>query len=111
MTVSIEDLLAERFGVEEVELPGIGTVKVRPLTRGEALALRGVELDVVEMERKLIATAMVDPPMTEAQVGKWQDVCPAGELEPVTDAIVRISGMEKNAGKQAYADFRDQPGS
>lgn len=107
MTVNIDDLLAERFGVEEVELPGLGTVKVRPLTRAEAMKIRGVELSVDEMERKLLALAMVDPKMTEEQVGRWQDVSPAGELQPVAEAIVRISGMEQAAGKAAYADFRE----
>jgi hypothetical protein len=106
-TLDVNALLAERFGVVEVELAGLGTVKVRPLTRAEALKLRGVELDPDEMERRLIALAMVEPEMTEEQVQKWQEVSPAGELEPVGEAIIRISGMEKTSGKQAYADFRE----
>lgn len=106
-TLDVNALLAERFGVVEVELPGLGTVKVRPLTRAEALKLRGVELDADVMERRLIALAMVEPEMTEDQVQKWQEVSPAGELEPVGETIIRISGMEKAAGKQAYADFRE----
>lgn len=106
-TLDVGALLAERFGVVDVELPGLGTVKVRPLTRSEALKLRGVELEVDEMERRLLSLAMVEPKMTEDQVRQWQDVSPAGELEPVAEAIIRISGMDKAAGKQAYADFRE----
>jgi hypothetical protein len=107
-TLDVGALLAERFGVVDVELPTLGgSVKVRPLTRSEALKLRGVELEVDEMERQLLALAMVEPKLTEDQVRQWQDVSPAGELEPVAETIIRISGMAQDAGKAAYADFRE----
>jgi hypothetical protein len=110
MTVNIDTLLGQAFGVEEVELPGVGTVKVRPLTRAEALGLRGVELDAAEMEQRLLALAMVEPRMSEEQVARWQAVSPAGQLEPVGSAIIRLSGMEKAAQRAAYDDFRGEPG-
>lgn len=106
-TLDVGALLAERFGVVDVELPGLGTVKVRPLTRAEAIKLRGVELQVDEMEQTLLSLAMVEPKMTKDQVRQWQEVAPAGELEPIGEEIIRISGMDKVAGKQAYADFRE----
>jgi hypothetical protein len=111
MTVNIDTLLGQAFGVEEVELPDLGTVKVRPLTRAEALELRGVELDVAQMEQRLLSLAMVEPTMTEAQVARWQAVSPAGQLEPVSNAIIRLSGMEKAAQRAAYDEFRGQSGS
>jgi hypothetical protein len=52
-----------------------------------------------EMERKLLAVAMVDPRLTEDEVAQWQTNSPAGELQPVADTIARISGMEKNYAK------------
>lgn len=101
-----EALLKARFGEEEVEIPGVGTVRVRALTRGQALQVQGTEMDVAEMERKLIAWAMVEPTLTEDEVRVWQDSSPAGELQVITDAIIRLSGMEKHAAKEAVKSFR-----
>ena len=98
-TVDKAALLAKRFGVEDVEIDGVGTVQVRPLSRAEALALQDRELDAAEMERYLVALAMVAPALSEDEVGQWQANSPAGELEPVADAILRISGMKKEAAK------------
>lgn len=106
MSVSKADLLKARFGVEDVEIAGVGTVKVRALTRGQALQVQGQEMTVAEMERKLIAWAMVEPSLTEEDVQQWQDSSPAGELQVVTDAIVRLSGMESGASKEAMKRFR-----
>lgn len=105
MSISKDDLLKARFGVEDVEIPGVGTVKVRALTRGQALQVQGVELSVAEMERKLISWAMVEPTLTEDEVGVWQDGSPAGELQVITDAILRLSGMEKHAAREAMKRF------
>jgi hypothetical protein len=104
--VSKAELLKKRFGEEEVEVPGVGTVRVRALTRGQALELQGKEMPVSEMERRLISTAMVEPSLTEDEVQQWQDNTPAGELQPVVEAIARLSGMEQHAGKAAYQQFR-----
>jgi len=98
-TIDKAALLAERFGVHDVEIAGVGTVQVRPLSRAEALALQGRELDAAHMERHLLALAMVAPKLTEDEVGTWQANSPAGELEPVADKILTISGMKKEAAK------------
>lgn len=105
VTVSKEDLLKARFGIEDVEIPGVGTVKVRALTRGEALQVQDVELPTAEMEQKLIAWAMVEPKLTEADVKEWQDNSTAGEIQAVTEVIVRLSGMEQHSPKEAMRRF------
>lgn len=104
--ISKADLLKKRFGEEEVEVPGVGTVRVRALTRGQALELQGKEVEVAEMERRLISMAMVEPKLTEDEVKEWQDNTTAGELQGVMEAIVRLSGMEAHASKAAYQQFR-----
>lgn len=111
MAVNKEALLKAKFGIEEVEVPGVGTVEIRPLSRSEALALYGKEMDVAEMERQLISKAMTNPSLTEDEVKEWQDVAPAGQIQPVIEAIVTASGMEQHAAKAAYADFRGKPGA
>lgn len=106
-TIDKAALLAKRFGVEDVEIPGVGTVQIRPLSRAEGLALQGAELDVAEMERRLVSLAMISPQLTEDEVRQWQENSPVGELEPITEEIIRLSGMDKAAAKEAYKQFRE----
>jgi hypothetical protein len=106
-TIDKTALLAKRFGVHDVEIPGVGTVQVRPLSRAEALELQGKELDAAVMEQRLLALALVAPKLTEAEVAEWQANSPAGELEPVGDAILVLSGMKKESAKEAVKTFRD----
>ncbi len=49
---------------------------------------------------------MVDPLMSEEEIRQWQNVAPAGELQPVQDAILRMSGMSADAVKEAVKSFR-----
>ena len=108
MAISKEDLLKRSFGVEKVEVRPGEYVEVRPLTRSEALAVQGKEMGVLEMERLLVSTAMVSPQLTAEEVEVWQDNSAAGEIEPVAKAIARLSGMEAQSPKEAYADFHEQ---
>ena len=100
-----EALFARRLGTQVVELDA-GPVIVRALSRGEAMSLRGKEMPVEEMERRLLALAMVDPAMTEDDVRQWQEASPAGEIETVTNAVLKVSGMEVRADREAYRRFR-----
>lgn len=107
--MNIETLLSKRLSEAEVDIEGIGTVRVRALSRAEVLAVRKATDDehmdgprVLTLERKLLAAAMVDPVMTEAQVGEWQRIAPAGELQPVVRKIQELSGMLEDAAKAAY---------
>lgn len=106
MVVDKAALLTKRFGAEDVEVPGVGTVQVRALTRAEALSVQGVEMDAETLEQKLIAMALVEPHLTEAEVKEWQGIASAGEIQVIVEAIVRISGMEGYSAKAAYANFR-----
>lgn len=106
MTIEKSKLLEAMFGIEEVELQRGGSVKVRGLSRAEALTIKGKEMPQDEMEQKLLSAALVEPKLTEAEVKTWQESSPAGEIEDVTAAIMRLSGMEKAAAKAAYKEFR-----
>lgn len=91
---------------EDVPVGALGTVRIRALSRSEVLELRGQGAQSVKvMERRLMAAAMVAPAMTEAQVGQWQDASAAGELEPVTQAVMRLSGIAVTSAKEAVARF------
>lgn len=108
MSVDKERLFKPRLPEADVDVEGLGTVRVRGLSRIEALSVQkatGAEA----MERKMLALAMVDPELTEAEVGRWQKASTAGEIEPVTDKVSELSGMTQGAAKKAYEEFESDP--
>lgn len=119
MSLDKELLFKPRLEEADVEVPGVGTVRVRALSRAELMLARKAtdlagEVDgprALVLERKMIATAMVDPALTEAEVGRWQNASGAGELNVVSEAIQRLSGMLDDAEKESYKSVRGESGS
>lgn len=113
MAVDKSVLLKDRLPEADVEIPGVGVVHVRGLSRGEVLGLQKKVGDgadrAARMERETIALAMVDPVLTVMEVQRWQEASPAGELEPVTEKIQELSGMKETSEKEAVLDFRGEP--
>lgn len=111
-----EKLLAPRADTEhgmpesDVEIPGVGTVRVRGLRRGEVLAAQKID-DVSLFERRMVHLGLVDPQMSEVEVGRWQESSPAGEMEPVIDRIRELSAIRPSADKESYKSVRGEPGS
>jgi hypothetical protein len=109
-----KDLLFKaRLPEDDVEIPGVGTVRVRGLSRHEMLVAGRQESRGVEaMERLMLHFAMVDPVLTEDEVARWQKCSPANELSPVVTRINELSGIGKDAQKEAYKSLRDgsEPG-
>ena len=104
--VSKEALLTKRpIPERDVDVPGIGTVTVRSLTRAEAFSLQGIT-DVATLEAKMLAAAMLDPKLTEDEVREWQASALPTELDAVTAAFTDLSGMGVGADKQAMQSFR-----
>lgn len=101
-----ETLFKSRTGEQEIEIDGVGSVRIRALTRAEVLSIKGREFDAADLERKLLAMAMLEPKLTEDEVKQWQEASTAGELQEVADAVIKLSGMEKIAAKEAYRQFR-----
>ncbi len=104
-------LLTERLPRADVEIPGVGTVTVRGISRYELqLAGKGTE-DSGLIERRLLAMAIVDPELTESDIEAWQKCAPAGELKPVVDRFRELSGLNEGAQKSDVpTDGRDRPG-
>jgi hypothetical protein len=94
---------------DDVTVDRMGVVRVRGLSRDEVLGIQKAK-STLELERKAIALGLVDPTMTEAEVGQWQRVSRGGEMEPVIDRIRELSGLADDAEKQAMRTFRDGPG-
>lgn len=94
---------------EDVEVRGV-VVTVRGLTRGEAGPIEGLAHDPLELERRLLSTAVVglngEPAsLSVGQVKAWQNNSPASEMTPVTDAVLRLSGMKADQLKEDVARF------
>ncbi len=94
------DLLKKaRLVEEDVDLPGVGTVRVRAMSRAEAMRIKDKSMSVAKMEQIILSTAMLDPVMSVDDVREWQEASGAGEIELVVAAVTRMSGLERNAGK------------
>lgn len=102
-------LVTPRLQHEDVEIPGVGTVRVRGLTRGELAQTQG--LDGPEAERVSLSIGMVDPQLTREEVDAWLDNSPAMECQPVVNAINRLSGMSRAVLKEAYKSAGVESGS
>ncbi len=112
-------LLTARLAEADVEIPDVGTVRVRALTRAEVMSVRKATdredtIDGVRaliLERKMLAAAMVDPPMTEDEIRGWQQAAPAGEIQPVVEKVQTLSKMLEGAPKSGVRDVRGESGS
>lgn len=86
----------------EVVLPsGKGKIKVRRLSRREALSIQGNKtLSLAQVEAHILAKGMVEPKLTFRQVEQWQDQ-PGNirDLDTVCNEIARISGMHRGTPK------------
>lgn len=103
-----ELLFKPRLPEANVDVPGVGVVRVRGLSRIEALhvqAAKGPEAT----ERRILALGMVDPPLTEAEAGQWQRASAAGEIELVSTRIAQLSGMAPESAKEAVKEFEANP--
>jgi hypothetical protein len=115
MSVDLEKLLAPRADTatglpeDDVEVPSMGTVRVRGLSREEVFETQKAK-DTQAHERKILRLGMVDPVMTEGQAALWQKVSPAGEIEPVVDKIRALSGLDEGADKSDVRSDGSEPG-
>lgn len=101
-------LFVPRLPEDDVEVPGIGTVRVRGLSRAEAMAVNGAK-GTEATERRMLHFGLVDPQLSEAEAGRWMDAATAGELEPVSRRIAELSGMLAGSAKEAVKEFEANP--
>jgi hypothetical protein len=105
--VKKDALLAARLPEDDVEIPGVGTVRVRALSRAEALKVQ--RLGKAEKDAHTIALGMVDPPMSVTDVQRWAESSPAGEMEAVGRRIAELSGvLTEGAQKSGVPGVRDE---
>lgn len=100
-------MLKPRIEESDVEVEGVGTLRVRGLTRGEVFEVQQCKTSDAS-ERKILTLAMVDPPLTEGEARVWQENSPAGEIEPVVDKIRELSGLSEGADKSGVPTVRGE---
>jgi hypothetical protein len=100
-------LAGTAFGFRTVPIPGFGVIKIKPISRAQAMAVYDQEMPAAEMEQMLVSQACVEPRFTRAEVEAWQEVDGAGgNIYKLVNAILELSGMDVGAGKRAYKRFR-----
>lgn len=96
-------LLSKRIKTIEVPIGEDGdTVTIRSLSREQALHLANKEMPLDVAERYVLSRTMVSPELTEEEVRVWQENSGADEIQEVFEAVTRLSGLVKTAGKDAY---------
>lgn len=95
---------------DDVDIEGVGTVRVRGLSRGETFKVQQIK-GTDAAEQRILAWGLLDPELTENEVRQWQDNSPAGEMEPVANKIRELSGLNKGADKESYKSAGDEPDS
>lgn len=102
MAVDKAALLSKRCPERDVELPSVGSVRVRGLTRGEVVTIsKGVEAGD-DMEPQSLAWGLVDPVLTLDEARQLVEVSPFGEIQDLAQAINELSGIAGRADKEAY---------
>lgn len=102
-------LINPHLKTDEVEVPGVGTIVIRELSRWEMVDVQGLEDNRQQQDTRAVAYAMVDPEMAEHEVMAWRKAGGNGEIEAVARAINRLSGIGKDAQKSGVADAGAQP--
>jgi hypothetical protein len=93
-------ILARKVGTEEVTLDGGATVTVRGITRKQAETIQAAEEGVVR-DATMISLGLVSPALSVDDVATWFESAPAGDAKTLSAAIMRLSGMTDEAGKDA----------
>lgn len=105
-----EALFKARLPEEIVEIPNVGTVLVRGLSRADIHKMRKADTsEPGSFERLLLAKAMVDPELTEDEVDRWQEAATSGEVDDVVAVITRLSALDKESAKEKYKEFESDP--
>lgn len=93
-----EVLLKVRLAEEVVEIPGLGEVLVRALSRSELHTVRAIR-DDADRDAYVLARAIVAPALTDDDARALGLASPGNELDPVFEAVNRLSDAGEGATK------------
>lgn len=110
---SAEELTKQRAGEEDFTMPSGAVVRVRGLSRGEVYLMQKTKADggiqdEAAWERRMVHLALLQPELTEEQVGEWQQGPAGGDLEELTDKIRELSKLGQGAEKSGVQGTGDE---
>lgn len=100
-------LAATEFETADVEIPKMGYVTVRGMSRAELHRVRtlGEDKGLKTAEAFMVERAVVEPKFTADEVEQWFKK-PAGRyIDRIVEKINDLSGVEEGAGKEATERF------
>lgn len=96
------EILARKTGRGVVTIPDLGEFHIRALSRDEALRVHACE-SIGAGENLMVSLGLVDPALSADDVAEWAAAeGSAGELQALSMAIGKISGMTSQSGKESY---------
>jgi hypothetical protein len=110
LILSKEAFMKVSLPEEPVTVEGLGTVRVRSLSRAEYMRIR--TNDAEGWEIALVALCMVEPSLTEDEVREWRETMAAPKLfDDLAGEVLRVSGLRQTAVAEAKQSFPDNKGS
>lgn len=94
-----EKLLSPRLPTRTVPIDGLGDVVVRALTRAQALYLRTIKDDQIELEVAILRLGLADPVLSADEAAAYHDLAGVDEVADIIDAIKDLSGLAEGAPK------------
>ena len=107
MTFDKSKLFEKSLPEQDVTIEGLGTFRVRALTRAESMAVGDTEGGTGAKERVIVSLGCVDPTLSIQEVKRWQEASLPGVMEPVVETIATLSGMLDGQSKEETARFPD----
>jgi hypothetical protein len=104
--ISKEALLKGQLPEGTVDIPDVGTVRVRGLSRAEVLSLAA--LDAEAREVKILACGVVEPVLTEEEIRGWREAVTSRTIRDVSDEIMVLSGLVEKAREDAKRQFQKE---
>lgn len=110
--ISKEVFLKGHLPEDTIEVPEIGTIRIRALSRAEALA--STELVAGEREAQVLAWGLADPAITKEEAQQWRETTMPGVVNAVAYEILVLSGMTESSAvvvRAAKTSFQEEPES
>lgn len=100
-----EVLLGATLPEQDVPVRG-GKVRVRALSRAEAMEMFALDGSASDKEDFILATALVNPTMDLDEVKSWRARDEFRTLRDVSDAVIDLSGLLEDAEEALERSFR-----
>jgi len=90
-TVSKDAFLKGHLPEADIEVPEIGVIRIRGLSRSESL--RTVDMDSDVREAQVLAWGIIEPALTVEDAETWRSNATGGVVAAVVHEILLLSGM------------------